>query len=231
METSDANVNVLYIVSNYALTSNFTWQLFAFTTQGERTALRRWIWNLSTSPIPGAQSISSSSPNSTEQSTRPSDLPLSALAKSSPVMCIFTMPMRKINGDTRRDTGFSLTHMPTVSFQEAGERKMALVGQGNTNVYPYIARKNTWCRSKIFKPNMPYFYCCHHSRWLVVHLILPPNSVIIGMFRHIGISGKFQVLCIWAFLDLEGVRNQFKTELERVNRGAATFSWILSFVT
>ena len=125
--------------------------------QVEKTASSRLIWSMSTSQIPGARRISSSSPNSTGQSTRPSDLPPSALAKSSPAMCTFTTPTRKINGGTRGVTEFSSTHMPIVSFQKAGERKTASVGQGNQRLYHYpptpmiteVEELDLWIRSGV----------------------------------------------------------------------------------
>lgn len=123
---------------------------------------------MSTSQIHGARTILSSSPNSIGQSTRLNDLQLSVLAKSSHVICTFTTPMRKTNGGTIRVTVFSLTHMPTVSFQEAGERKMASVGQGNKIFSHYVS----WNRQ-----NMPCSVC--HSRCLSHHLYTQyPNSVI-----------------------------------------------------
>lgn len=135
-----------WVVSQQAahtLTSNFSWQFSVVDAmQVGRTALSRWTWNTSTSQIPGARATSSSSPNSTGQSTRPSDLRLSALARSSPAMRTFSTPMRKINGGSRGVTEFSSTHMATVSFQEDGERKMASVGRGNEIFYHYVARKN-----------------------------------------------------------------------------------------
>lgn len=85
---------------------------------------------MSTSQIPGAQRISSSSQNSIGHSTETNDLQLSVLEKSCLAFCTSTTPMRKTNGGTRKGTVFSLTHMHTVSFQEAGERKTASVGQG-----------------------------------------------------------------------------------------------------
>lgn len=115
-------------------------------TQVERTALRHWIWSMSTLQIRGAQRISSSSPNSSGQSARPSDLPLFPLAKSSPAMWTSTTPMRKTNGETRGVTAFSLTHMPTVSSQEAGERKKASVGQGNQICPLWFVERNMKCR-------------------------------------------------------------------------------------
>lgn len=127
----------------------------SFPSQVEKTALRPWISNLWTSQIRGAQSISSSSPSSTGQNTGPSDRPPSALAKSFPATCTSTTPIRRINGATRRATGFSLTHMHTVSSREAGERRMASAGPGNMLFpwlgiisYSFLCIKTTWKNHK-----------------------------------------------------------------------------------
>lgn len=124
---------------------------------------------MSTSQIPGAQIIELSSQDSTGLKKRQNEMLLSALAKSFLAMCTFLTPMRKISGDTKRVTVFSLTHMAIVCFQEAGGRKMASVGQGNTNISPHVTRQHI-C-------SITHFYIYRHSiKWtyskcLVYHLI------------------------------------------------------------
>lgn len=109
--------------------------LTTLLSQARRTALRQWIWNLSTSRTLGALRITVSSTGSIIHCTRPNDLPLSTLTRSSHNICTSTTPTRKTNGGTRGVIVFSTTHMPTRSFQKAGKRKMVSRGHGIYNLF------------------------------------------------------------------------------------------------
>lgn len=103
--------------------------------QEETTALRQWNSNMSTSLILGVPNIPSNNPSSTEHNTKQSAVLPSALARNSLAICISTTLLKRTSGDTIRVTVFSLIHMPTVSCPVAGERRMALHGQG-MNISP-----------------------------------------------------------------------------------------------